>query len=318
MNYLTKASLSVLTAAMCFAQTASAEVCVKVDEARDSLTPSERVAASSLLENAFRKAGETIGAADCANQYTVSNIRLGASITSTVSGPKGTKSLQVSKIEELGAAFDQMANSLITGATLGDTAGESVGRNNVTAKQAVPNRIENDSLVYANVGPGYIVGVDADEVPITIGGGYRFELDSFAIDLGGQLVVAAGEDTSGGSLFANVGGVYFLDPMANSSSFVGGSLGLGTMGASKDDVTYSGGGLHARAVAGYEFFRASTMRFIVQADVTLPLYDLEGDSITDDMGNETEMDDTMYAPVFGLSVGGGFSKERRSITVRHL
>ena len=318
MKYLKKTGLGLITAALCCANVAFAEVCIKVDEARDSLTPSERIAATSLLENSFRKAGEKVVTADCANVYTVSNIRLGASITTTVSGAKGAQSLQVTKIEELGSAFDQIANSLVTGAKLGDTAGSAVSRDNVTARQAVPNRIENDSLVYANVGPGYIVGVEVDEVPITIGGGYRFELDSFAIDLGGQLVVAAGEDSGGASLFANVGGVYFLDSMANSSSFVGGSLGLGTMGASKNDVTYSGGGLHARAVAGYEFFRASTMRFIIQADVTLPLYDLEGESGTDDLGNEIDTNDTMYAPVLGLSIGGGFSKEPDSVTVRHL
>ena len=316
MKLIKKTMLATFVSAMCFAQGASAEVCVKVDEARDSLTPAERTAAVSLLENAFRKAGETIGGPDCADAYTVSNIRLGQSITSTVSGSKGTKSLQVSKIEELGAAFDQMANSLVTGATLGDTAGSTMTRDNVTARQAIPNRVENDSLVYANVGPGYIMGVDADEVPITIGGGYRFELDAFALDLGGQMVFATGEDSGGASLLANVGGVYFLDPIANSSSFIGGSLGLSTIGTSEGDKMYSGGGLHARVVAGYEFFRASTMRLIVQADVTLPFYDLESDE-EDINGNAVESD-TKYAPVFGLSVGGGFSEKRRSITVRHL
>ena len=115
---------------------------------------------------------------------------------------------------------------------------------------------------------------------------------------------------------ANVGGVYFLDPIANSSSFIGGSIGLSTIRCVKGDTLYSGGGLHARVVAGYEFFRASTMRLIVQADATLPFYDLESDE-EDVNGNPIE-NDTMYAPVFGLSVGGGFSEKRRSITVRHL
>ena len=319
MKYLNISSIGVFTAALCCANIALAEVCVKVDEARDSLTPSERVAVTSLLENSFRKAGETIGAADCSNVYTVSNIRLGASITTTVSGAKGAQSLQVTKIEELGMAFDQIANSLVTGATLGDTAGGAVSRDNVTARQAVPNRIENDSLVYANVGPGYIVGVEADEVPITVGGGYRFELDSFAIDLGGQLVVATGETSHAASFLVNTGGVYFLDPLANSSSFIGGSLGLSTTGVGINDVQYSGGGLHVRAVAGYEFFRASKMRFIVQFDVTLPLYDLENnEENNDEPGMAPLSDETLYAPVFGLSLGGGFSKETDSVTVRHL
>ena len=147
---------------------AMAEVCVKIDESKDSLAPAERNAAVGLLENGFRKAGETVVSGECGAQYTVANIRLGQSITTTVTGPKGTRSLQVSKIEELGAAYEQIAGSLITGATLGDTAGSSISRNNVTVQQANPNRIENDSLVYASVGPGYIFGVNPDEVPITI------------------------------------------------------------------------------------------------------------------------------------------------------
>jgi hypothetical protein len=316
MKLIKKVILGGLLTTLCIGQSAAGEVCIKVDEARDGLTPAERTAVRTLAENAFRKVGETIGGDDCADPYTIANIKLGESVTATINGARGTKSLQVSKIEELGAAYEQMANSLVTGATLGETAGSSIRRDNVMAKQAVPNRVENDSLVYANVGPGYILGVAVDEVPITIGGGYRFELDAFALDLGGQLVVASGEDSGGASLLANVGGVYFLDPLANSSAFVGGSFGLSTIGAGKDDRTYTGGGLHARAVAGYEFFRASTMRLIVQADVTLPFYDLETDE-TDIDGNPVEAD-TMYAPVFGLSLGGGFSQQKRSITVRHL
>ena len=297
---------------------AMAEVCVKIDESKDSLAPAERNAAVGLLESAFRKAGETVVSGDCGAQYTVANIRLGQSITTTVTGPKGTKSLQVSKIEELGAAYEQIANSIITGATLGDTAGTSVSRNNVTAQQAMPNRIENDSLAYAGIGPGYIFGVNPDEVPITIAGGYRYELDSFAIDLGGQLVIAGGEDSAGVSFLGSISAIRFLDPVANNSMFVGGGLGLGTIAVGKDEQTFSGGGLHARAVAGYEFFRASNMRLILQADVTLPLYDLEGDTTFDDQGNEIENSDTKYAPVLGLTIGGGWSKEKRSITVRHL
>lgn len=310
---------TVIAVALLCSGSALAEVCVKVDETKDSLSPAERNAAVGLMENAFRKAGETVATGDCSAQYTIANIRLGTSITSTVTGPKGTRSLQVSKIEELGSAFEQMASSLVTGATLGDTAGSSVSRSNVTSRQATPNRIENDSLVYANVGPGYIVGVDPDEVPITIGGGYRYELDAFALDLGGQLVIASGEDSGGVSLFGNVGALYFLDPVANNSAFVGGGLGLGTMSADKDGESFAGGGLHARVSAGYEFFRASTMRFIVQADATFPLYDLEGEEgRTDGMGNPIPESDSLYTPVFGLSIGGGFSKQRRSITVRHL
>jgi hypothetical protein len=316
MNF-SKIMSALLALTVVLSGSAMAEVCVKVDEAKDSLAPAERNAAVGLLENGFRKAGETVVSGDCGAQYTVANIRLGQSITTTVTGPKGTRSLQVSKIEELGSAYEQIASSLITGATLGDTAGTSIGRNNVTAQQANPNRVENDSLGYAAVGPGYIFGVNPDEVPITIAGGYRYELDSIAIDLGGQLVIAGGEDSGGVSFLGTIGAVHFLDPVANNSAFVGGGLGLGTIAVGNDDQAFAGGGLHVKAMAGYEFFRASNMRLILQADVTLPLYDLEGETTFDANGNEVD-GDSKYAPVVGLTVGGGFSKEKRSITVRHL
>ena len=129
-------------------------------------------------------------------------------------------------------------------------------------------------------------------------------------------MVAGGDDSAGASFLATIGAVHFLDPVANNSVFVGGGLGLGSIGVGKGDDTFQGAGLHVKAMAGYEFFRASNMRLLIQADVTLPLYDLEVES-SDDNGMAVE-GDSKYAPVVGLTVGGGWSKEKRSITVRHL
>ena len=56
------------------------------------------------------------------------------------------------------------------------------------------------------------------------------------------------------------------------------------------------------------------MRFIVQAEVSLPMYQLdpEGDGMRPPEG------DSVYAPVLGLSVGGAFAQPKKTITVRHL
>ena len=63
--------------------------------------------------------------------------------------------------------------------------------------------------------------------------------------------------------------------MANHTSFVSAGLGLSVLSAHREDMEYAGGGLHAKAAVGYESFRASMMRFIVQAEITLPMYHLD-------------------------------------------
>ena len=314
MTKLSAIKTALLAGVLVCSSSAFAQVCLEIDESKDQLQSNDREATLVLMKAAFEKAGETIVEGSCDEKYTFATVKLGKNYITTIKGPKGNQTSPGSKIEELGSTFEQMVNSLLKGSTPGDTAGAAVTRNNITARQAVPNRIENDSLIYANVGPGYIVGVDPDEVPIALGGGYRYELDSFALDLGGQLVIASGEDSGGVSFLANLGGVYFLDPIANNSAFLGGGLGLSSIVVGENGQTFNGGGLHARVSAGFEFFRASNMRLILQADATLPLYDLEGE----DRGDESESVDTKYAPVLGLSVGAGWSKERKSITVRHL
>ena len=56
---------------------AGADVCVTVDEARDTFTPRERAAAVLMLERQFELAGEHIVAPDCASPYVVSHVQLG-------------------------------------------------------------------------------------------------------------------------------------------------------------------------------------------------------------------------------------------------
>ena len=61
-NFLAR---TVIAISLLCSGSALAEVCVKVDETKDSLSPAERNAAVGLMENAFRKAGETVATGDC-------------------------------------------------------------------------------------------------------------------------------------------------------------------------------------------------------------------------------------------------------------
>lgn len=296
---------------------AAAESCVKIDESRDALSPSERMAAIALMENGFRKVGEIIVDNPCENTFLLSSARLGRTITTTIKGPNGARTFQVQRIEDLGAALEQMAHSLVTGSMLGNTSGNSIGRNNVMTQQIQPNRIENDAVVFLGVGPSYLLGTDANGVPAAIAAGLRLELDGFAVDFNGQYLSELVDTSNTGNqgILGTVSAVYFFDPMANSTSFVSAGFGLSILSAHADEVKYSGGGLHAKATVGYEAFRASMMRFIVQAEVTLPMYHLDPE---DDGMMPPPVQDPVYAPVIGISIGGAFAQPKNTITVRHL
>jgi hypothetical protein len=315
MIYL-QTSLRVLVVSMLsIASHAAAESCVKIDESRDALSSSERMAAVALMENGFRQVGETIVNHPCERTFLLSSARLGRTITTTVKGPNGTRTFQVQRIEDLGAAMEQMSHSLITGSILGNTSGNSIGRNNVLVQQIQPNRIENDAVLFLGVGPSYLVGTEARGVPSAIAVGMRLELDGAAIDFTGQYLSEIVDRSKKGNqgLLGTVSGVYFFDPMANRTSFVSAGFGLSVLSAHRKDIEYAGGGLHAKAAVGYEMFRASMMRFIVQAEVTLPMYYLD----QEDDGMRPAGGDPIYAPVIGISVGGAFAQPQKTITVRH-
>lgn len=323
MKYM-KSILLLLVTIILSTQFVHANTCVHIDESKDSLSASERIAALSLLELAFQKVGVKIKKQSCKYTYKANNIRLGSSITASIKGPKGIRSMQIDRIEDLGNAYEQMVHSLLKGSQLGDTAGSGMTRHNVSIKQAIPTRVENDSVVYIGIGPGYILGSNPNELPISFNVGYRYELDSFGLDVNLQLVNAQNKEDSSTSTMLNLSGIYFLDPVANHSLYFGGGLGLGAMDISTSNAAYMGDGLHLKAQVGYEFFRVSTLRLMIQFDVTLPFYNLE-DTYYNDYSNQnsiTNLDATnsnksMYAPTFGLSLNLGWSKKPRSITVRN-
>ena len=294
---------------------ASAQVCVEINEKRDSLSASEQKAAIALMENGFRKAGETIVDAPCERTFQLSNARLGRTITATIKGPNGARTFQVQRIEDLGAALEQMAHSMVTGSQLGVNSNNSISRHNVMQQQISPNRVENDALAFIAIGPGLIIGADADEVPISISGGLRLELDGVAMDISGQFITDSGDDGGRGtSILGQIGVAHFFDPVANNSAFLGGGIGLGGISAVNKDQSFKGGGLHAKISGGYEFFRASMMRLIIQADVTIPLYNLESQNTDPSIQSL----DPMYTPIFGFSVGAGFSQPKKEIRIRRL
>ena len=76
----TTACLLVATAAA-----AHAEVCLAIDTAHDTFSPSDQAAALLLVTRQFEQEGERVVPAPCARPYTLSHIRLGDTIVVHIS-----------------------------------------------------------------------------------------------------------------------------------------------------------------------------------------------------------------------------------------
>jgi len=69
-----------VAAALIGAGTASADVCVVADEARDMFSAQDRAAAVLLLERQFELAGRHVDRTTCDERYTVWHVALGDTI----------------------------------------------------------------------------------------------------------------------------------------------------------------------------------------------------------------------------------------------
>jgi hypothetical protein len=327
------------------ASAASAAVCVEVDTSRDTLAEGDRNATRVLLGQALQREGMQVAQQNCVATYTVYHVKLGNSITVFLQGPQGIpqpggagplgyRQATARALEDVPPVYSQMVRSLISGQPM-DTANGTVDRTNATAAQQAPNRVEADSLWYVRLGYGGALGPSFTHGP-AFGFGYRYELDSFGIDFSFlNLMIGNNTDnTNSNSGSAGVTGswiklmaLYFLNPTANRTSYLGGGLGWGATavasatssnGTSASSVsTYTGSGLQAELSVGYELLRASTIRIFVQGDLTLPLYSVHRADATFDpvTGAATSNSASSYAPSFVGSFGIGWGK---SITRVHI
>ena len=101
------------------ARAASAQTCIAIDEPNDTLGRDERAAAVLLVGKQFELAGQRVVKSDCTATYTVSHIRLGATIIVTLSGPAGSREATALGLDDLPAVYSQMVRSLTTGQPMG-------------------------------------------------------------------------------------------------------------------------------------------------------------------------------------------------------
>jgi len=281
--------------------TSGRNVCVAIDEARDTLSPQERTAARLLVEKQFTAEGWHIVPEGCQAQYLISHIRLGERITATLSGPEGWREGSTLGLDDLPALYSQMVRSIVTGRPMEGM--NVIDRENVTSLQSLPpKRMASESFSYARLGYG--------SAGPGMGFGHRTEGDGIALDVSfmnfqmasGRSAGYYGSDGSASFSWVKLEALHFTNRVANASPYVGGGLSWGGAYASDSNYTsWEGSGLQGELTAGYEVGRASTLRMFVEADATLPFYSL----------TSSRAGGSRYNSSFVIAVGLGWQRGRK-------
>jgi hypothetical protein len=216
-------------------------------------------------------------------------VQLGNTITVTLSGPLGQRDAVARGIDDVPAVYSQMVRSLLRGVPM--NAEGVVDRTNVTRRQSdVPNRVHSDSLLYARLGYGAVLGDSTYSGPSVGMIGYRRELDTFGVDVSffnfqyKSSNRSYGYDPIGSSgstgNWLKLEFLRFMAPTSNRSPYVGGGMSWSMANLDRDTTHWEGSGLQGELTAGYELGRASSIRVFVQTDAGLPFYKLSSTSYT--------------------------------------
>ena len=311
------------------AQTAAAgrPVCLTIDAAHDTLAPHERGAALLMLARQFEINAQSVVDAPCDMPYSLSHIQLGETISVTLTGPGGYREGTALGLDDLPALYNQMVRSIVTGRPM--TGFNVVDRTNVTAAQSTPpKRIKVESVGYARLGFGGVFGDRTYGGP-SMGFGYRAELDTFAVDvsfLNFQMPSSGAYESSQGGRSGSLlklQGLRFVNPRANTTAYFGGGLsygftsfGGGSSGVGFYDSSSHGSGLQGELTVGYEVPRSSALRIFVEANTTLPFYQVASTRTTYSMSRtapyySTSVTSHRYAPSVVVSIGLGWQRHRR-------
>jgi hypothetical protein len=307
-------ALGTLLASIGTSAAAMASTCVTVDEQRDGLAPEERQAAQTLFEEALAEEKVAVAREGCTETWSIYHVRLGNSVTVVAQSPRGARRERVRKLEDLPNVYSQMVRSILSGKEI-TSDGDAVNRRNVTdaQAQAQTRRVSADAIWYAKLGYGVTSAADFQSGP-AFGFGRRWELDRIGIDfsfLNFQLYQQEDSFDGFSAGWIELGADYFFDPYANSTAYLGAGLSFGSHNIPTDEDVYDaygGSGLGAKLTLGYELFRASSIRLLIELDARLPFYRLSHEGYNEAL--MTLETDHTYAPTFGLTLGIGWGRSR--------
>jgi hypothetical protein len=300
---------------------ARADVCVRVDEARDTFSSSDRAAAVLLLKRQFEVAGERVVEEGCQDEYVVSHVTFGTRIIVTLSGPKGDRTATAIGMDDVPAVYSQMVRSLLRGEPM-DAPGV-VDRTNVSETQAAQqNRMHADSVWYARLGYGTYFADQFYGGP-TVGflgfrrEGYRYGIDvsffNFQYKSSDRTYdYRAPQGTSGTTgTWLKLQVLRYFNPAADRSPYAGAGLSLSTTNIDHDSTSWEGDGLQGELTGGFETGRAGSIHIFVQADAGLPFYRLRSTTYTF-MNAPPYVYQTVvsrrYVPTLTVSLGLGWQR----------
>jgi hypothetical protein len=298
------------------------DVCITIDEPRDTLSPQDRTASVLLLAREFEKAGWHVAPEGCATSYVVSHVSLGHTVVVSLARRGERREGTALGLDDLPALYSQMVRSILTGRPM--TGFKVVDRTNVTLAQESIKRVQSESFGYARLGYGTAFSDRRYGSP-SMGFGYRVELDSMGLDLSFlNLQVMNGNEKREAGIagsWLKLQGLYFLNSKANASGYVGAGLSWGGIdvggssvpayGSSTYTSNWHGSGLQSELTVGYEVPRASTLRVFVQADAVLPFYEAVSETSSYTMGRITRTTQRQHMPSLVVSMGLGWHRHRR-------
>ena len=179
------------------------------------------------------------------------------------------------------------------------------------------------SFGYAKLGYGGVFGDRAYGGP-SLGFGYRAEVDTWGFDvsfLNFQVPSSTNDSSARGSSgsLLKLQGLHYVDSDADASLYFGGGFsygfadfGGGSSGPGFYDSSWHGSGLQAELTIGYELPRRSPLRMFVEANATLPFYNVAFERTTYARAlSSTSVVSHRYAPAVAVSVGLGWDRRWR-------
>jgi len=170
------------------------------------------------------------------------------------------------------------------------------------------------TLAYARLGLGAVAGEQLRRAP-AFGFGIRGEGDRYAVDASFFNFTAddpySGAEMAAGSLL-KLEGLRYLSPGMGGSPYLGAGLSWGwaSIGRTVSDPSlyasgWHGSGLQAELTSGYEVGRTSDLRLFVQADASLPIFQVASQTYSyAQPGIQTlTAVDSRYVPTLVVSMG---------------
>jgi hypothetical protein len=261
-------------------------------DARSS-TPDDVYTAASLVCEALVAKGAKVdarpideaGASGHSSAYRVELRPLGSSVILQVGyeSPIGRRidgrTLQLSGIEEVTVAAPRLADSLVRGTPMGDTA-------------KVDNLVGQETRTYSKEYGEVLFGIGllGFALPGDTWSGYgmygRLHYEAARYAFGLDLRLGGSSDGAGDAALGGIslGGRYFFSE-ANVTPFAGGGAGILWLGVYREyddgvaggERELDGSGLAGFGEVGIEFMRLHSSRVDILVRVDAPLFDLEGD-----------------------------------------